>query len=67
MEHGNWGLGRVGLGQAAEGRASGSLWGLCRLLGNSKAFLEHLLPQLQHEIGILSVGQLLEDILYVQV
>lgn len=30
-------------------------------------FLEHLLPQLQPEIGILSVGQLLEDILYVQV
>lgn len=31
-------LGQVGLGQAAEGGASGCLWSLCRLLGHSKAW-----------------------------
>lgn len=30
-------------------------------------FLEHLLPQLLPVMGILPVGQLLEDILHVQV
>lgn len=37
MERGSWG-GGVGLGQAAKRGASGFLWGLCRLLGISKAF-----------------------------